>query len=142
MTINDAGLNIIKEFEGCRLQAYQDIAGLWTIGWGHVSSYVKPGLVITQAQADEQLLQDLSSWEKRVSDDFPDLNSNQFSALVSLCFNVGSGPLMGHIGEYINSGDMDSAATGFLAWNHSEGVVVEGLSRRRQAESVLFRATS
>ena len=138
MCINAAGLQIIKNFEGCKLEAYHDIAGILTIGYGHTGSHVVEGMTINQEQAEAQLVQDLAPWEKRISEEFPDLNENQFSALCSLCFNVGSGPLVGHLGDYLRDNDMEAAAGQFLVWCHSGGKTIPGLLRRREAERDLF----
>nr|DAI37636.1 MAG TPA: Lysozyme [Bacteriophage sp.] len=91
--IGQAGLNLIKQFEGCRLTAYQCAAGVWTIGYGHTSG-VKKGMTITQAQADAYLKQDCEKFEKYVNSAAyvpitESLNQNQFDALVSFAFNLG-----------------------------------------------------
>jgi lysozyme len=89
-TINDAGLNLIKSFEGCILKAYQYVAGIWTIGYGHIRG-VQEGMTITEAQAADFLRQDLSDSEAFVvsaTSSVPTTN-NQYAAMVSLCFNIG-----------------------------------------------------
>src|SRR5579885_3086886 len=92
MEINQAGLDLIKSFEGCKLTAYQDQRGVWTIGYGHTGSDVCAGLTIDEETAEQLLKEDLHSAESTVSwlVKVP-LNPNQFSALVSLCYNIGSG---------------------------------------------------
>lgn len=80
--INQAGLELIKNFESCRLEAYDDGTGTWTIGWGHTPA--TPGEVWTQEQADAQLEWDLSEYEQCVNEMvFHSINPNQFAALVS-----------------------------------------------------------
>ena len=135
--INQAGIDLIKQFEGCSLTAYLCPAGYWTIGYGHAIG-VKPGQTVTQEQADDLLQKDMATFCGHVQKAFPKLNDNQFSALVSLCFNVGLGPLMMTLGKYITMGNLDAAADQFLRWNKVKGEVSKGLSRRRDAERALF----
>lgn len=141
MRINKAGLELIKEFEGLRLRAYQCSGNVWTIGYGHTLG-VKEGDNITAEQAEKFLLQDIEKsedcvrrWatEKKVS-----LNSNQFSALVSLVYNCGPKPLAGTVGTKLLRGDIEGAAEGFLLWNKAGGRLLAGLLRRREAERKLF----
>ena len=91
-TINAAGLNLIMSFEGCILTAYQDVAGIWTIGYGHTRG-VTAGMVFTQDQADQALADDLLSTETAVRTAVAAVNTsdNQFAAMVSLTYNIGSG---------------------------------------------------
>ena len=141
MKFNDAGLQIIKTFEGCRLQAYQDIRGIWTIGFGCVDPSIYPGLVISQAQADEMLME-------RLEDEFipgvtglvkVSLNDNQFSALVSLAYNIGLANLKSSgLLKLVNLGDFKDAADRFLSWDKAGGQQIDGLLRRREAERTLF----
>ena len=93
--IGQAGLALIKQFEGCRLIAYQCSAGVWTIGYGHTAGVYK-GMKITQAQADAFLKQDIAKFEKYINNPSyvpftAQLNQNQFDALVSFAFNLGQG---------------------------------------------------
>lgn len=139
MKINQAGLDLIKSFEGCRLEAYQDIVGIWTIGYGHVSADVHPGLTITQAQADDLLAKDLKRFEDGVSALCPQVNENQFSALVCLSYNIGLSNLKSStLLKKLNVGDVSGAADQFLVWDKAGGKPVAGLLRRRQAERALF----
>lgn len=140
MKINEKGLALIKECESCKLKSYRDIVGIWTIGWGHTGSEVKPDLIWTQEQADNQLRQDLGRVEDGVSDRLEvDVNENQFSALVSLAYNIGlrnfntSGLL-----KQVNLGNFDIAAERFLLWDKASGREVPGLMRRREQERSLF----
>lgn len=140
LTTNEAGFNLIKACEGCRLHSYQDIGGVWTIGYGHTPS--GPGISITQDQADELLRKDLYSRECFLNDwcDRNDvfLTSNQFSALMSLVFNCGYKPLYHTLGHKVMDRDIPGAAQEFLAYCHVNGTEVEGLLHRRQAEKALF----
>jgi lysozyme len=143
-TINDAGLDLIKHFEGCRLTAYQDVAGIWTIGYGHTAG-VSEGLVFTQAQADQALLDDLTDAEAAVDSAVQDVatTDNQFAAMVSLCYNIGAGNFADStvLREH-RAGRTQQAADAFLLWNKAtiDGVlqVVTGLTNRREAERTLY----
>lgn len=140
MRINDAGLDIIKRFEGMRFVAYQDSKGIWTIGYGHTKG-VQKGDVVTQAEADAFLKDDLSEVEFAIEDDvITDLNPNQFSALVCLVFNIGTEAFKNsNLLVHLNRSDFDDAADQFQRWNHIDGTQSPGLTRRRQAEEELFR---
>lgn len=139
--INDEGFNLITTFEGCKLHAYDDGGGVWTIGYGHTRG-VSPGMTITQAQAEQFLHEDLERFESYVEDAVQvDVNDNQFSALVCFCFNVGPGNA-GFGGSTLlrklNAGDYDGAVGQFPVWNKVDGEPWLGLTRRRLAEQALF----
>jgi lysozyme len=142
--INDQGLALIKRFEGLRLDAYQDVAGIWTIGYGHIRG-VTPGMQITEAQADQALRDDLVGTEAAVNSAVGDAatTDNQFSAMVVLCFNIGSANYRSStvLREHL-AGNYPAAADAFLLWNkaHVNGVlqVVAGLTNRRTAERTLY----
>lgn len=139
MKINEAGLNLIKDFEGCRLKAYLCPAGVWTIGYGHTQG-VKPDMVINQLQAERFLRQDLKRFEDAVTSlvKVP-ITPNQFSALVSFAYNVGTGALYDStLLRKLNKKDYKGAANEFLRWNKAGGKVLPGLTRRRLAEKDLF----
>ena len=139
MRINEAGLNLIKDFEGCRLKAYLCPAGVWTIGYGHTQG-VKPDMVINQLQAERFLRQDLKRFEDAVTSlvKVP-ITLNQFSALVSFAYNVGVGALYDStLLRKLNKKDYKGAANEFLRWNKAGGKVLPGLTRRRLAEKDLF----
>jgi len=143
-TINDAGLALVKHFEGCKLTAYQDVAGIWTIGWGHTGK-VTAGMTWTQAQADQALLTDLLATETAVENAVAGVatTDNQFAAMVVLAYNIGSGAFASStvLREH-RAGQTQSAADAFLMWNKSkiDGVlqVVAGLTNRRNAERTLY----
>jgi lysozyme len=143
-TINDAGLNLIKSFEGCRLAAYQDVAGIWTIGYGHIRG-VREGMTITEQQATQYLQEDLADTEGAVdwmTSAAPTTN-NQYAAMVSLCFNIGSGNFKtSSVLRFHLARDYASAADAFLLWDksHVDGQLVEvqGLLNRRRAERRLY----
>jgi lysozyme len=115
MKTNRAGIDLIKHFEGLRLNAYQDVADIWTIGYGHTGPKVKPGLTITEAQADQLLSDDLCRFESGVTDAVKvPLNANEFSALVSFGYNLGLGSLRrSTLLRLLNEGDRSGAAMQF-----------------------------
>jgi lysozyme len=138
---SDKGINLIKNFEGCRFKAYKCPAGVWTIGYGHTNN-VRQDDVITQQEADELLKRDLVRFEDAVNSlvKVP-LNQNQFDALVSFCYNVGYGD-KGFGGstmlKLINAKDFKGAAEQFARWNKAGATVLAGLVKRRKAEADLF----
>jgi GH24 family phage-related lysozyme (muramidase) len=134
MKINDAGIELIKSFEGCRLAAYKCPAGVWTIGYGHTAG-VYEGMVISQAQADNMLKSDLKKYEKYVTDNVKlPLNENQFSALVSFTYNCG----VGNLRTLIKNRNTNQIADAMILYNKASGKVLSGLVRRREAERKLF----
>jgi GH24 family phage-related lysozyme (muramidase) len=137
--INQAGLDLIKRFEGCKLRAYRDPVGVVTIGYGHTRT-ARLGQSITNQQAEALLRQDIAEFEDAVESliDVP-LTDNQFAALVSLAFNIGAGALRrSTLRQKLNAGDYSGAAREFLRWDKGGGRVLKGLSRRRYAEMTLF----
>jgi len=141
MKISQAGLDLIKRFEGCRLEAYQDAVGIWTIGYGHTGPNVNPGLKITQAQADVILAQDVERFASGVAANVKvGLTQPEFDALVSFAFNVGLGAFRGStLLRLLNdNADRTVVASQFLRWNKAGGRVLEGLTKRRNAEKALF----
>lgn len=135
MIISNKGLDLIKKFEGCRLKAYKDPAGVWTIGYGHTKG-VKAGDEITQEQADKLLRDDLAVYETKVDkyDNKYHWNQNQFDALVSFAYNIGS------IDQLTSNGrrSIKTISDKILEYNKAGGKKLEGLVRRRKAEKALF----
>ncbi|WP_417764674.1 lysozyme [Shewanella chilikensis] len=130
---------IIKEFEGLRLEAYKCPADVWTIGYGHTRAVV-PGDVITEKEAEDFLSEDVEDAEDAVNA-YVDvkLNQNQFDALVSFVYNLGAGNFRSStLLRKLNAGDYLGAANEFKRWNKSGGVTLNGLVRRREAEANLF----
>jgi lysozyme len=137
--INQAGLSLIKDFEGCVLSAYDDGVGVLTIGYGHTQG-VTWGQTITQAQAEELLTEDLTYFENSVTNlvKVP-LTDNQFAALVSFTFNVGVGAFTeSTLLRLLNQSQYQAAAAQFLRWVNGGGKEMAGLVRRRKAEQDLF----
>lgn len=137
--INDKGLQLIKDFESCRLRAYQDSKKVWTIGWGHTGN-VKSGDVITQEKADEFLKQDINWVEKCINSKVSTpLTSNQFSALASFVYNIGCGAFSkSTMCRLLNAKLYDRASQEFKKWVYAGAKKLKGLVRRRQAEKQLF----
>ena len=135
------GLALTENFEGLRLMAYQDVAGVWTVGFGHTGVGVRSGLAITQVEAEILLCSDIAASVSCVNSAVNvTLNQKQFDALVDFCFNVGRGNfLQSTLLRKVNAGDFNGAAQQFGAWVYAGGEVVSGLVRRRQAEAQLFR---
>lgn len=140
--INAAGLAVIKEYEGLRLIAYPDPAtngDPWTIGWGHTGQDVYKGLTITEAKAAQLLFKDLKRFEAAVAKLAPVATDNQFSAMVSLAFNVGEANFgKSTLLRKHNAGDYAGAKAEFARWNRAAGKVMAGLTRRRAAEAELY----
>lgn len=143
-TINKIGLKLIAQFEGCYLQAYLCPAKVWTIGIGTTvypnGVKVKKGDKCTLEQAHEYLAHDMIEFEKTVNDSVKvPLSQNQFDALVSLTYNIGSTAFKNStLLKKLNAKDFTGAADQFLRWNKGGGKVMKGLVRRREAERALF----
>lgn len=139
MKISQKGIELVKEFEGLRLDAYQDAVGVWTIGYGHTQG-VYPGMHISQAQAIQYLNEDLHTHASGIFKYITvKLNQNQFDALVSFHFNLGANILQGSdLLDYINRQQWQAAATELKLYNRAGGQVLQGLVRRREAEARLF----
>ena len=136
--IGQAGLALIKQFEGCRLTAYQCSAGVWTIGYGHTAGVYK-GMKITQAQADAFLKQDIAKFEKYINNpsyvQFTDkLNQNQFDALVSFAFNLGQG----NVKKLCVGRNINQIPSAMRQYCKAAGKTLPGLQRRRKAEAALY----
>jgi lysozyme len=140
MQLGTAGRNLIQHFEQCRLTAYQDVKGIWTIGWGHTGPEVGPGLTWTQEQADDAFVRDTGAAVLGVNRSLDvAVNQNQFDALVSFTFNVGvNSEAHSTLVSLINNGHFAAAAAQFPLWDHSGGVEIPGLKLRREAEQALF----
>lgn len=137
--IGQAGLELIKKFEGCKLKAYLCPAGIMTIGYGHTHGVVK-NQEITQEQADQLLEDDLQIFINAVDQNTNvKLTQNEFDALVAFTFNVGIGAFkQSTLCKLINENKLELAAEQFARWNKAGGKVLPGLVRRRAAEKALF----
>ena len=145
MKINNSGVQLIKTFEGCLLNAYKCSAGVPTIGYGATfyenGVKVKIGDKITQERANELLAFHLNLFADKVKPLIKkELTDNQFSALVSFAFNLGAGALgKSTLLKKVNANPSDATIHDeFLKWNKAGGKVLSGLTRRRKAESELY----
>lgn len=144
MQISDKGIALIKQFEGCKLTAYQDSVGVWTIGYGWTQPVdgkpIRAGMTIKQETAEHLLKTGLVSYESDVSRLVKvGLTQWQFDALVSFTYNLGPRSLStSTLLRKLNAGDYAGAADEFLRWNKAGGKVLNGLTRRREAERALF----
>ena len=141
MKISLEGLSLIKRFEGCRLKSYKCSANVLTIGYGHTSG-VKETDTITQDEADKLLQEDVEQFEKYVDDNVTvELGQSQFDALVAWTFNLGVGNLReSTMLKKLNSEDYASVPSEMKRWNKAGGKTLDGLIRRRKAESLLFES--
>ncbi len=139
MKISEYGLNLIKHFEGLELEAYQCAAGVWTIGYGHTKD-VQPGDQWSESHADHMLEVEMEEYENYVNTAVTvPLSQNQFDALVSWVYNLGNGNLTSStMLKVLNSGDYAGVPAQIKRWNKAGGKVLEGLTRRRQAEADMF----
>ena len=139
MKTSEAGLNLIKSFEGLKLESYLCPAKVWTIGYGHTQG-VKKGQIISEKHAESLLKGDLLIYEKAVLSHNLKLNQNQFDALVSFTYNVGPGNLAKSTllrKAKINPDD-STIRDEFMKWDKAKGKTLAGLTRRRKAEADLY----
>jgi len=144
MKISEAGINLVKHYEGLQQQPYICPAGKPTIGYGHTGPDVVFGITITEADADKLLREDLHYAERGVETyaRVP-LTQGQFDALVSFAFNLGIGALRDStLLKKVNAKDFDGAAAEFGKWVHGGGRVLPGLIKRRAAEAALFKGNA
>ena len=139
MKTSQYGIDLIKHFEGCELKAYKCPAGVWTIGYGHTKG-VQPGDEWSEDHADHMLQVELEEYEGYVDKYVTaPLGQNQFDALVSWTYNLGGGNLSASTMLIVmNAGEYDEVPNQMLRWNKAGGKVLEGLTRRRQAEAERF----
>lgn len=137
-TVSQAAIELIKHFEGLKLAAYRDTGGVPTIGVGHTRG-VEMGDVITEAQADQFLREDLEQAMADVRRLFPKTTQGQFDALTSFTFNLGADQVGGStLRRKHNAGDVVGAKAEFSRWVYDNGVKLNGLIRRRAAEAELY----
>jgi lysozyme len=144
MRLTKEGLSLIKDFEGFRSKSYRCPAKVLTIGFGHTSMAgppeVKEGMTISRAEGDRILKADLKKYEAFVRDAIKvELTPAQYSACVSLCYNIGGGAFKrSSVVRFCNKRQWKNAADAFALWNKAGGRVLPGLTRRRAAEAALF----
>lgn len=137
MTTSEKGLTLIELFEGLRLEAYKPVKTekYYTIGYGHYGADVKPGMKITVEQARAYLKKDVKSAEKAVEKYAPyGINQNQFDALVSFTYNCGAGNLR----TLCANRNIEQIGNSIKKYNKAGGKVLNGLIRRRKAETDLY----
>lgn len=155
MTLSHNGEALIKHFESCELEAYKDIAGVWTIGYGNISyengTKVKQGDKIAQWRAEDlfkriaqRFVNDVNYLTKGIQ-----LTQNQFDALVSFAYNLGSDIDLDAIPEglgdstllkmVLSNPENPDISKEFLKWNKAGGKISKGLTRRRKAEAHLYQ---
>jgi len=139
MQTSDNGKKLIKKFEGCSLKAYRCPAGKLTIGYGHTNG-VKPHQKMTIEEANKLFNEDIKQFENAVNALVKvKINQNQFDALVSFAFNLGTGALkQSTLLKLLNSGDYSGAAEQFRRWVYVGKYIVHGLVVRREEEKKLF----
>ena len=143
MNTSTNGINLIKQLEGEKLTAYRDSKGVWTIGVGHTRT-AKAGMEITTQESSRLLKADLKDAENAVNRLVKlTLNQNQFDALVSLVFNIGSGNFQkSTLLRKLNVKDLRGASLQFATWNkirlNGKLIPLKGLTRRREVERQLF----
>lgn len=149
MRTSHLGINLIKEFEGCKLTSYPDVVGVWTIGFGTTrikGQRVVQGMTCTQQDAENYLREDLQAFERTINNHVSvPLAQHQFDACVCLAYNIGPDGFLGSsIYRKLKAGNAALInEQNFTAWNKvrdSQGMLVEsrGLTRRRKAEYHLF----
>jgi len=139
MTISQKGIDLIKHFEGLRLESYRCPKGIWTIGYGHTKD-VTPGMVITQDEAEAYLREDVRWCERVVNFNCAKLNQSQFDALCSFVFNVGSGNFKtSTLLRKVKKDPNDETIRGeFAKWVKANGNTLPGLVNRRKQEADMF----
>lgn len=140
MMHSENATRLVETFEGCRLTAYRDDNGIWTIGYGHTGKYVTSVSACSQYQAEKWLDEDLVAADRALAwlVKAP-VNQNEYDALVSLVFNIGQGNFASSTClRELNQGNMDAACAAIGMWNKVAGQVSPGLVRRREAEQALF----
>lgn len=138
MTPSENCYSLTKKSEGCRLRAYQDTGGVWTIGYGHTGG-VRPNQQITQQMADTLLKHDMEYAATVVNEHALPCTQNQFDALVDFVFNVGPTQFLhSTLFRLHKAGEYTKAAAEFPKWKFDNGKVIEGLVVRRKAEQELY----
>ena len=143
-TVSTTGIALICSFEGLKLKAYDDGVGVWTIGFGTTiypnGIKVRKGDTCTEAQAKAYMAHDLKKFESAVDSAVTvSINQNQFDALVSLAYNIGTGAFKeSTLLKKLNESDYKAAAAQFAVWNKGGGKVMLGLVNRRAVERKLF----
>ena len=141
MKISQEGIALIKKFEGCELEAYQDSVGVWTIGYGHTKE-VKEGDKINKDEAEHLLQEEMLEYEGYIENLVKvSLSQCEFDSLCSWVYNLGPTNLQeSTLLRVLNEGKYDEVPAQIKRWNKAGGKVLDGLVRRREAEALLFQA--
>lgn len=140
MKASSKALGEIKRWEQCKLEAYRDVGGVWTLGYGETGPHIGPGLRITKSEAEGWLARRTDSLSEKLTSLIKvQLKQSQFDALVSLAYNIGV-TAFAHstMLRLLNQGLLDKAAEEFIKWDHVNGKEIPGLRSRRLAERALF----
>ena len=142
MNLGYEGTKLLKFFEGCKLTAYQDSVGVWTIGYGHTKGVLE-GMTITQEGAEQLLQTELEEYEGYIEKYVTvPLTQNQFDALVVWVYNLGPTNFRNStLLKELNAGNYNAAGQEITRWNKAGGKVLAGLVKRREAEAQLFSDT-
>ena len=140
MQISKTGIELLKHFEGCELKAYQDSVGVWTIGYGHTKG-IYEGLEITQLEAEKMLQDELPEYEGYITDKVvPMLQQHEYDALVCWVYNLGPTNLSSStMLKKLNAGEFKEVPFQMKRWDKAGGQPLLGLTRRRNAEALLFK---
>ena len=140
MQLSKTGIELLKHFEGCELKAYQDSVGVWTIGYGHTKG-IYEGLEITQSEAEKMLVDELPEYEGYITDKVvPMLQQHEYDALVCWVYNLGPTNLSSStLLKRLNAGEFKDVPFQMKRWDKAGGQPLLGLTRRRNAEALLFK---
>ena len=140
MQLSKTGIELLKHFEGCKLKAYQDSVGVWTIGYGHTKG-IYEGLEITQSEAEKMLQDELPEYEGYITDKVvPMLQQHEYDALVCWVYNLGPTNLSSStMLKKLNAGEFKEVPFQMKRWDKAGGQPLLGLTRRRNAEALLFK---
>lgn len=139
--VPECAVRFVSAHEGCKLDAYQDSVGVWTIGYGHTGAQVVKGYAIAAGQAVDLLRVDLATAAERLASKvkapvLAGLTENQYAALLSFVFNLGVGNWT--IWKRLNNGELDRVPMEMMKFVNAGGRKVQGLVNRRAAEVVLW----
>ncbi|WP_039904868.1 lysozyme [Acetobacter tropicalis] len=140
MDIPETLVELVAEFEGFKAEAYQDIGGVWTCGYGTTGPDIHKGTTFTKEEALQRLSETLQSiWNQIEQKTSIALTSKQMEALSSFAYNLGTSALFkSTLWKYLEEGEIEQAAQEFPKWSHVNGKVITGLLKRRVKEQELF----
>lgn len=144
MRTSEAGIELIKEFEGFEPEPYLDVGGLGTIGYGHLIRKGEHFTRLTETEATHLLVKDITYAENCIEQHVTaELEQYEFDALVSFIYNLGCGNFArSTLRKMLNAENFANASNEFVKWNRVNGKVIKGLVRRRAAERAMFRGES